>query len=343
MNFQQLRYVRAAAQNNLNLTEVASVLNTSQSGVSKQIKELEMELGIEIFVRRGKRLVSITKAGEQVVAVIEKLLIEADNLKSLSTQYKNQDRGRIVIATTHNQARYALPEVVLNFTRLYPKVKIELQQGTPAYVADCLLKGTADIGLATEALDEFSELETFPCFSWNHIAVVGPDHPLAHIADPTLADISKYPIITYNPNFTGRPQIDSAFEKAGLTPDIRLTAMDADVIKTYVRVGLGVGIIAEMAMVDENGDNPLVTLPGSQHFFDPSVTKIAYLKGALLHNFSARLIGLCAPYVDHNALNRANPKTPSYSSAQVLPFSERGDLLSMHSKSRMQSREQAQV
>lgn len=326
MNFQQLKYVRAAVQNNLNLTEVANVLHTSQSGVSKQIKELEVELGVEIFVRRGKRLVSTTKAGDEVIAIIKKLLTEADNLKSLSAQYKSQDKGRLVIATTHNQARYVLPEVLRNFTRLYPEVEIELRQGTPRYVVDCLLKGTADIGLATEALDEFPELETVSCFSWAHVVTIPPDHPLTRVKRPTLADIAQYPIITYNPNFTGRPQIDAAFDHAGVTPDIRLTAMDADVIKTYVRLGMGVGIVAEMAMVRQDDCDPLVTLPGSERFFDSSVTKIAYLKGTLLHNYVAKLIELFAPHAENPALN-VSARHPVGLPAKIPSFLERQDLL----------------
>jgi LysR family cys regulon transcriptional activator len=328
MNFQQLRYVRAAVQNHLNLTEVANVLYTSQSGVSKQIKELEAELGIEIFVRRGKRLVGVTKAGEKVIAVIEKLLAEADNLKSLSAQYKNQDKGRLVIAATHNQARYALPEILLHFTRLYPEVEVELRQGTPRYVVETLQKGIADIGLATEALDDFPDLETFPCFTWNHVVAVLPGHPLTRIAKPTLVDISAYPIITYNPNFTGRPQIDAAFERAGLSPNIRLTAMDADVIKTYVRLGMGVGIISEMAMSEqEDSAHPLVPVTSSSDFFDPSVTKIAYLKGTLLRNYAAKLIELFAPHVDYAVLSGTARRSSNRDPMEILPFSQRLDLL----------------
>ena len=326
MNFQQLKYVRAAVQNNLNLTEVANVLFTSQSGVSKQIKELETELGVEIFVRRGKRLVGITKAGEKVVAVIDNLLNEADNLKRLSQQFKQQDKGRLVIATTHNQARYALPQVLLRFIKLFPEVEIELRQGTPKYVVNCLLRGTADIGVATEALDEYPELETFSCFSWEHVAVVGKDHPLAQVEQPTLTDLARYPIITYNPEFSGRSQIDAAFEREGITPDIRLTAMDADVIKTYVQLGMGVGIVAEMAVSDRDSSVDLVTLPGSRHFFEPSTTKIAILRGALLRNFGYRLIELFAPHLDHTVLNGTSRRPSPDRPQSVLSYTERVDL-----------------
>jgi DNA-binding transcriptional LysR family regulator len=300
MNFQQLRYVQAAIFNNLNLTGVANILHTSQSGVSKQIKELEAELGTEIFVRRGKRLVATTKAGDEVIAIIKKLLTEADNLKSLSDHYRNKNTGRLVIATTHNQARYVLPEVLQKFTILYPDVKIELRLGTPGYVVDSLLSGTADIGLATETLDDHRELEIIPCFSWAHVIAVPPHHPLTRANRPGLVEIAQYPIITYNENFTGRSQIDAAFDRAGVSPDIRLTAMDADIIKSYVRQGMGVGIVSEMAMTPGDDCDYLVALPGSERFFDPSVTKIAYPRGALLHNYVTKLIELFAPQVERH-------------------------------------------
>lgn len=318
MNFQQLRCVRAAVQNHLNLTEVASVLFTSQSGVSKQIKELETELGIEIFIRRGKRLVGLTKAGESVVKVIEDLLAGAENLKRLSQHYTQQDQGSLVIATTHNQARYALPQVLLRFARLFPDVKIELRQGTPQYVAKTLIRGDADLGIATESVDLFGELKTHECYSWDHRIVVQPDHPLTRLADPSLAEIARYPIITYNSEFTGRSQIDAGFERAGVAPDIPLTAMDADVIKTYVRLGMGVGIVAEMAVTGLAADD-LVALPAS-HFFERSVTKIAYLRGTLLRNYTYQLIEMFAPHLDHRVLSGAARKPEIPRSQDILPF-----------------------
>jgi DNA-binding transcriptional LysR family regulator len=325
MNFQQLRYVRAALQNQLNLTEVANVLFTSQSGVSKQIKELEAELGIEIFVRRGKRLVGVTKAGEGVVEVINKLLAEADNLKRLSEQFTQQDRGRLVIATTHNQARYVIPPTLLRFTSLYPDVEVELRQGTPKYVANALLRGEVDIGVATEAVEEFPELESHSCFTWEHVAIVPPRHPLLRLGAPTLADIAAYPIITYNPEFSGRPQIDAAFEAAGLRPDVRLTAMDADIIKAYVRLGMGVGIAAQMAITGEACED-LVPVPGSNRFFGVSTSKVAFPRGTLLRNYAYRFVELLAPHLDHAVLSGA-AKRPSPNRPQgVLPFAERYDL-----------------
>ncbi|MCX8476318.1 MAG: LysR substrate-binding domain-containing protein [Sphingomonas sp.] len=324
MNFQQLKYVRAAVQNNLNLTEVANVLFTSQSGVSKQIKELEAELGFEIFVRRGKRLVGITPAGENVVRVINSLLAEADNLKRLSEQFTQEDHGRLIIATTHNQARYVIPPTLLHFTSLYPNVEIELRQGSPKYVAETLVRGEADIGVATEAVDAFPELETHPCFTWEHVAVVPPHHPLLDKADPTLADIAEYPIITYNPGFSGRSKIDAAFEAAGVAPDVRLTATDADVIKAYVELGLGVGIVAQMAMTDQPSEG-LIAVPGSNGPFGISTTKVAIPRGVLLRNYAYRFVEALAPHLDSAVLSGARRGALNRPEA-LLPFSDWRDL-----------------
>ncbi|MDX3908401.1 MAG: LysR substrate-binding domain-containing protein [Sphingobium sp.] len=325
MNFQQLKYVRAAIQNNLNLTEVANHLFTSQSGVSKQIKELESELKIDIFVRRGKRLVSLTKAGENAALVIDKLLNEADNLKRLSQQFAHENKGRLIVAATHNQATYVLPAILVRFREQFPEVEVELRQGTPRYVVDMLLRGEADLGVATEAIDEFGDLEAYPCFTWEHVAIVPADHPLATMAEPTLADIAGYPIITYNPEFTGRSQINSVFEEAGLEPDIRLTAMDADVIKTYVRLGMGIGIVAQMA-VDNGATDSLVSLPGSNRFFRSNTTKIAALKNSLLRNYAYQLIAMLAPHIDPSRLTGERPQRSTERLAPLLPFDQRPDL-----------------
>jgi LysR family cys regulon transcriptional activator len=325
MNFQQLRYVRAAVQNNLNLTEVANLLFTSQSGVSKQIKELEAELRMEIFVRRGKRLVGLTQAGASVVKVIDNLLAEADNLKRLSQHFTQADEGRLVIATTHNQASYVLPQVLLRFTKLFPNVQVELRQGTPKYVVSTLIRGAADIGIATEAVDDSPELETHSCFIWDHVVVVPTGHPLTRIAQPTLADIAHYPIITYNPEFSGRSQIDAAFDQAGLIPDIRLTAMDADVIKTYVRLGMGIGITAQMA-ISHAERHSLVALPGSNRFFQSSTTKVAVPRGALLRNYAYRLIEMLAPHLDHQVLSGARRHPSPDRPQSILTYADRPDI-----------------
>lgn len=325
MNFQQLRYVRAAVQNGLNLTKVASELFTSQSGVSKQIRELETELRIEIFVRRGKRLVGLTPAGESAAQVIDQLLQEADNLKRLSDQFAQADRGRLIIAATHNQANYVLPQILLRFGTLFPDVAVELRQGSPSFVVDALVRGEADIGVATEAVDGHSHLQTFPCFTWEHVAVVPPDHPLLAIEAPTLADLARYPIITYSAEFSGGSKVEDAFEKAGVEPDFRLRAMDADVIKTYVRLGAGIGIIAQMAI--ENGPSgDLVPIEASKSFFGTSSTKIAIQDGTLLRNYAYRLIAMLAPHLDPDVLGGRKRAPRAGPLEHLASFSERDDL-----------------
>jgi DNA-binding transcriptional LysR family regulator len=323
VNFQQLRYIRAAVQNDLNLTKVANELFTSQSGVSKQIKELETELKIEIFVRRGKRLVGLTEAGHSAAEVIDRLLIEAENLKRLSEQFAQADKGRLVIATTHNQANYVLPQVLVRFSREFPEVEVELRQGNPGLVVDMLVRGEADIGIATEAVDGQPALRTFPCFTWEHVAIVPHGHPLEALEMPTLADLAAYPIVTYTPEFTGRSNIDAAFEAAGLHPDIRLAAVDADVIKTYVKLGMGVGIVAEMAIANGSSDE-FATIAGSNGFFAQSSTKIALPEGALQRNYAYRLIQLLAPHLDERVLKGTRP-APQTGEA-LRPFAERSDL-----------------
>lgn len=325
MNFQQLRYVRAAVRNDLNLTKVAAELFTSQSGVSKQIKELEAELRIEIFVRRGKRLTGLTKAGDGAVEVIDRLLQEAENLKRLSEQFAQADRGRLIIATTHNQANYVLPQILLRFSQEYPDVEVELRQGSPGYVVEALIRGDADIGVATEAVDGHPELQTYQCFTWEHVAIVPPGHPLTALNAPTLEDIADYPIITYNPEFTGRSHINDAFASAGLDPDIRLTAMDAEVIKTYVRLGMGVGIVAQMA-IDNGFSDSLVALPNSNRFFNQSSTKIALHRGAMLRNYTSRLIEMLAPHIDVRVIN-GTAKALAAPHLSIRAFSERLDLI----------------
>lgn len=304
MNFQQLRYVREAVRSGLNLTDASQALNTSQSGVSKQIRELEIELGIEIFVRKGKRLTGLTRAGEGAVKLIERVLAETENLKRLASEYSGENRGRLVIATTHNQARYALPDVVLKFAEEFPNVQLELRQVTPKQAAGSVLRGEADIAIATEALDQFADLLTFPSFSWRHVVVAPVDHPLAKLDNPTLADIAEYPIITYSPEFSGRSKIDEAFRVAQIEPDIRLTAMDADVIRLYVQRGIGVGIVSEMAVATASQDG-LKVLSGSNTLFEPSVTKVAFQRGALLHAFAYRFVEIFAPHLQASELREA--------------------------------------
>lgn len=294
MNFQQLRFVREAVRNDLNLTEVAAVLYTSQSGVSKQIKDLEDELGIELFVRSGKRLTAVTRAGSGAVEIVQRILLETENLRRYASQYAGVDSGRLVIAATHTQARYTLPRVIEQFHLEFPKVKLELHQGTPMQIAAMLSAGEADIGIASEVLDQSPEVRAYHCFSWNHRLVVPRGHPLDGVGPVTLQQIAAYPLITYNPQFTGRKRVDAAFSTAGLVPDLRLTAMDADVIKTYVRRGLGIGIVAEMALDDLARDG-LVVLPTATELFDACATVLAVRQGTFLPAFAHQFIGMFAP------------------------------------------------
>src|SRR5690606_28192231 len=248
MNFQQLRSIREAARRGYNLTEVANVLFTSQPGVSRQIRELEDELGVEIFERNGKRLTGLTEPGKGILQIIERLLLEAENLRQASKEFAAERTGTLAIATTHTQARYALPRVVQSFRAAFPEVRVALQQSSPDHIAEAVLSGKADIGIATEGLSRFEDLISFPCYQWSHAVVVPYEHPLAQLRRIRLEDLAAWPLITYDLGFTGRSHIDAAFRKADLTADIVLTAMDSDVIQQYVLLGLGVGIVASMAI-----------------------------------------------------------------------------------------------
>lgn len=302
MNFQQLRYVREAVRRNLNLTEVANVLHTSQSGVSKQIKDLEDELGIDIFVRRGKRLTGLTDPGGGVLQLIERILLDTENLRRAASHYSSQEQGRLVLATTHTQARYALPKVIEQFRKSFPKVNLALRQGSPTQVAEMVLNGEADIGIATEALNRYPDITTFLSYSWHHVVAVPRDHPLASVQNLTLEEITAYPLITYDKEFSGRSHIDAAFDKAGLVPDIVLTAMDADVIKTYVEVGLGVGILAAMA-IDPARDLELVALD-THGMFEPNTTRIGVRNGTYLRAYAYRLIEMFAPHLHEEEIRQ---------------------------------------
>ncbi|MCX7277823.1 MAG: CysB family HTH-type transcriptional regulator, partial [Burkholderiales bacterium] len=250
MNFQQLRSVRETVRRGFNLTEVANVLHTSQPGVSRQIRELEEELGIELFVRAGKRLTGLTDPGGHVLPIIERMLLDSSNLRRAGEEYMSQQNGQLAIAATHSQARYALPAAVQEFRTLFPSVTFHLHQGSPGQVAEMLLSGEADVGIATEALDQYEELVVLPCFRWTHSVIVPPGHPLLD-APLTLERLAAYPLITYDNGFTGRTRINDAFAQQQLTPHIALAAMDADVIKTYVELGMGVGIVASIAFEAE--------------------------------------------------------------------------------------------
>jgi LysR family transcriptional regulator, cys regulon transcriptional activator len=284
MNLHQFRFVQEAVRRGLNLTETAKALHTSQPGVSKAILELEEELGIDVFARHGKRLRRITEPGEQVLKSIEIILREVGNLKRIGEEFGKQDAGHLSIATTHTQARYVLPEPVALLMRRFPKVKVALHQGSPQQVAQLLIEERADIGLATESLAGFDELVTLPCYSWQHVMVVPAAHPLATALRPTLEQLAAVPLVSYHPSFTGRTRIDTAFERAHLKPDIVLEAIDSDVIKTYVRSGLGVGIVAEMATRDDPVGGDLVSRPVG-HLFGDNVSRVAFKRGAYLRSY----------------------------------------------------------
>ncbi len=288
MNLHQFRFVHEAARRNLNLTETAKALHTSQPGISKAIMELEEELGVDIFVRHGKRLKRITEPGLEVLKSVDVILRELGNLKRIGEEYAMQDAGTLSIATTHTQARYVLPEPVAQLRRKYPKVAVSLHQGTPEQVARMVLDEVADIGLATESLSDFPELVTLPCYEWQHVVVMQPSHPLASVPRLTLEQLAAEPLISYHPSFTGRKRIDQAFLQRGLTPNVVLEAIDADVIKTYTRLGLGIGLVAEMAVKDD----PTMSAPGSDlvwrpvgHLFGPNMARLAFKRGAYLRQF----------------------------------------------------------
>ena len=294
MNFQQLRSIREAARNNYNLTEVASVLFTSQPAISRQIRELEEELGVEIFTRAGKRLTGLTTPGKTLLPIIDRLLLEAGKLKNAGKDFKEKDTGVFYVAATHSQARYALPAVVRDFRQIYPGVTLHLRQGSPQQIADMLLTGEADIGVATEALADYEQLVTLPGYRWSHSVIVPPDHPLLQQTAPiSLEDLARHPIITYEHGFTGRAHIDEAFAREGLAPEVVLTAMDADVIKTYVELGMGIGIVASIAFDPER--DRLLRAIDARHLFEINLTRIAVRRGIWLRDYAYHFIESFVP------------------------------------------------
>ena len=303
MNFQQLRIIRETVRQDFNLTTVANTLFTSQPGVSKHIKDLEDELGIEIFVRRGKRLLGLTEPGKELLTVVERILLDVQNARSIADHFSSRETGNLVIATTHTQARYALPEVIKSFKAAYPKVHLVLHQGSPREIAELLTAGEADIAIATEWLSNVPEIATFPYYTWHHAVVVPQGHPLTQLPVLTLADIADYPIITYHEGFTGRTNIDRSFADAGLVPDIVLSAIDADVIKTYVDVGLGIGIVASMAYHPER-DNNLVRLDVPDLFL-PNTTRLAVRRGVYLRDYAYDLILKLVPGLTEEKISEA--------------------------------------
>ncbi|MFN3612248.1 CysB family HTH-type transcriptional regulator [Tepidimonas sp.] len=304
MNLHQFRFVQEAVRRNLNLTEAAKALHTSQPGVSKAILELEDELGIDIFARHGKRIKRLTEPGRQVVRSIEIILREVQNLKRIGEHYAAQDSGTLSIATTHTQARYVLPAPVARLRQAYPKVSISLHQGSPDQVARLVLEDGADIGIATESLSHYDDLVTLPCYEWQHVLVLPPGHPLLERERIGLEDLVAQPLITYHPTFTGRTRIDQAFAQRGLAPQIVLEAIDSDVIKTYVKLGMGVGIVAEMAVQGEERTPDLVARPAG-HLFGQNVARVAFKRGAYLRQFVLRFAEFLSDRLSRDLILRA--------------------------------------
>lgn len=296
MKLQQLRYLCEVVRQNLNVSDAAGSLFTSQPGISKQIKLLEEELGLDVFVRNGKRLVALTEPGEIVVSFAGRILLEAENLKRVGEEFGNQPGGILRIATTHTQARYVLPAVVQRFIAQYPGVMLNLHQGSPMQIAEMVRSGEVDIGIATEAIALFEDLVMLPCYEWNRCVITPPGHPLLEKKSLRIEDIAQYPIITYDFAFTGRSKINKAFEAKGLSPNVVLTAIDSDVIKTYVEMGLGVGILATMAF-DEKRDSNLRAIDASS-LFEPSTTRIAVRRNSYLRGYMYDFIHLFAPHLD---------------------------------------------
>ena len=294
MNLHQFKFVHEAAKRGLNLTEAAKALHTSQPGVSKAILELELELGVDIFARHGKRLKTITEPGRHVLSSIEVILNELNNLKRIGNEYSAKDSGTFSIATTHTQARYVLPQVLTDLRRAYPSVNISLHQGTPSQAAHMVMSEEADIAIATESLADYQDLVTLPCYDWQHVLVLPPGHALIQKKKPiTLKELGAYPLVTYHPSFTGRQKIDQAFQAKHLIPNIALEAIDSDVIKTYVRIGMGVGIVAEMA-IQAQTDKDLVVKP-AWDLFGQNLARVAFRRGTYLRQYVLDFAQLLSP------------------------------------------------
>jgi LysR family cys regulon transcriptional activator len=303
MKLQQLRYLCEVANQGLNLSKAAEMLHTSQPGISKQIRLLETELEVDIFVRNGKRVVNVTPPGQAILEIAERMLRDAKNLKQVGQDYANEATGSLTIATTHTQARYALPPAIKHFTARYPKVKLILRQGNPIQISELVTSGDADIAIATEAIELFDELVMLPCYQWNRCVVVGPRHPLLKLDELTLEAIAQYPIVTYDFAFTGRSKINQAFDAKGLVPNVVLTALDADVIKTYVELGLGIGILAQMAF-EPKRDKHLRSIDAS-HLFAPSTTRIGISRNSYLRGYVYDFIEIFAPHLSHATVKAA--------------------------------------
>lgn len=303
MKLQQLRYIWEVAHHDLNVSATAQALYTSQPGISKQIRLLEDELGVEIFARSGKHLTHVTPAGQVILEMAGEILRRSEAVKQVAQEFSNETKGALAIATTHTQARYALPPVIEQFRQRWPDVALHMNQGSPTQIAELAADGAVDFAIATEGLEHFHDLVMMPCYRWNRCIVVPKDHPLAARHEPTLEQVAEHPIVTYVFGFTGRSKLDAAFEERGLTPRVVFTATDADVIKTYVRLGLGIGIVAHMAW-DPALDTDLVAVDAS-HLFESSVTYIGCRKGTFLRRFMYEFLELFAPHLDHETVEAA--------------------------------------
>jgi LysR family cys regulon transcriptional activator len=303
MKLQQLRYIVEVVNHNLNVSSTAEGLYTSQPGISKQVRMLEDELGVQIFARSGKHLTQVTPAGQEIIRIAREVLSKVDAIKAVAGEHTYPDKGSLYVATTHTQARYALPEVIKGFIERYPRVSLHMHQGSPTQIAEAVAKGVADFAIATEALHLYEDLVMLPCYHWNRAIVVLPNHPLANKAQVTIEELAAYPLVTYTFGFTGRSELDTAFNRAGLTPRIVFTATDADVIKTYVRMGLGVGVIANMAVSPE-ADPDLVKI-SADTLFAKSTTKIGFRRSTFLRSYMYDFIQRFAPHLTRDVVDMA--------------------------------------
>ncbi|REF28141.1 LysR family cys regulon transcriptional activator [Xenorhabdus cabanillasii] len=303
MKLQQLRYIVEVVNHNLNVSSTAEGLYTSQPGISKQVRMLEDELGIQIFARSGKHLTHVTPAGEEIVRISREVLSKIDSIRSVASEHTYPDRGSLYIATTHTQARYALPPIIKGFIKRYPNVSLHMHQGSPTQIAEEVCKGNSDFAIATEALHLYSDLIMLPCYHWNRSVVVTKDHPLAERQSVTIEELAEYPLVTYTFGFTGRSELDVAFNRAGIKPKIVFTATDADVIKTYVRLGLGIGVIASMA-VEPIQDSDLVRID-MRDKFSYSTTKIGFRRSSFLRSYMYDFIWRFAPHLTRDVVDRA--------------------------------------
>lgn len=303
MKLQQLRYIVEVVNHNLNVSSTAEGLYTSQPGISKQVRMLEDELGVQIFARSGKHLTQVTPAGLEIIRIAREVLSKVDAIKAVAGEHTYPDKGSLYVATTHTQARYALPEVIKGFIARYPRVSLHMHQGSPTQIAEAVSKGTADFAIATEALHLYDDLVMLPCYHWNRAIVVLPDHPLAGKRSLSIEELAAFPLVTYTFGFTGRSELDTAFNRAGLTPRIVFTATDADVIKTYVRMGLGVGVIANMA-VNTEADPDLVKI-NADDLFAQSTTKIGFRRSTFLRSYMYDFIHRFAPHLTRDVVDMA--------------------------------------